>query len=120
MFIEPMCKLLKDLADGGKPAKYIRMDNSGENRKFVERAESADWQLKCSYEYTSRNTPQQNGRVEVQFATIAGTARAMCNAANMPEEISIKVSNEVLAHSTSLGNLVVDKDHKRTRFEQFG
>lgn len=34
-----------NLADDGKPAKFIRMDNSGENKKFVERAESSDWKL---------------------------------------------------------------------------
>ena len=40
-----MCKDLCKLADDGKPAKFIRMDNSGENKKFVERAESSDWKL---------------------------------------------------------------------------
>ena len=119
-FIEPMCKRLRDLADANKAVKYVRMDNSGENKKFVERAESADWKLKCNWEFTSRSTPQQNGLVEVQIATIAGRARAMCNAANMPEAVRVQVSCEVLSHSTELGNLVVDKGHKRTRNERMG
>ena len=119
-FIEPMCKDLRDLADNGKPAEFIRMDNSGENKKFVERAESADWKLNPTWEFTARNTPQQNGLVEVEFATIAGRARAMCNAANMNDSVRVRLSNEALSHSTALGNLVVDKGHNKTRYERMG
>ena len=96
------------------------MDNSGENNKFVERAASADWKLTHKNKFTSRNTPQQNGIVEVQFATIAGRGRAMCNHANIPEEVRIKIANEALSHSTSLGTLVVDKGQTKTRNERIG
>ncbi len=60
--------------------------------------------------FYNTSTYQQNGLIEVEFATIAGHARAMCNAANMIEKICILVANEVLTYHTALGNLVMDKD----------
>ena len=47
------------------------------------------------WEFTVCSTLQQNGLVEVEFATIAGRARAMCNAAHMSDSIQILVTNEV-------------------------
>ncbi len=79
-----MCKDLCKLADDGKPDKFILMDTSRENKMFVDHAESNDRKLNLVWEFTARNTPWQNGLVEVEFAAIAGRARAMCNAANMP------------------------------------
>ena len=61
---------------------YIRLDNSGENKKFVEHASGSDLKLNLKWEFTAHSTPQQNGLVEVEFATIAGHARTMCNVAN--------------------------------------
>eukprot|EP00804_Cyclotella_cryptica_P006706 CCRYP_008640-RA/>CCRYP_008640-RA protein AED:0.60 eAED:-0.00 QI:0/0/0/0.2/1/1/5/0/1261 len=119
-FIEPMCAFMRRLADKGMAAEYIRMDNSGENKKLVERATGADWKLNPKWEFTARSTPQQNGLVEVEFATIAGRARAMCNAANMNAKVRILVANEVLSYSTAFGNLVVDKDCRQTRYERMG
>ena len=81
-----MCADLRKLADNKTPVEYVRMDNSGENKKFIERAYSADWKLAPKWEFTLRNTPQQNGLVEVDLAMIAGRARAMCNAAKMSKE----------------------------------
>ena len=96
------------------------MDNSGENKKFLERAKDSDWLLSFQAEFTARNTPQQNGLVEVKIATIAGRARAMCNGAHMNNETRHYIANEVLSHSTDLDNLIVDKLHTKTRYERFG
>ena len=120
-FIEPFCKLLKAIQTRLKVKNTIvRMDNSGENKKFVERSTDADWQLNLTYEFTSSKTPQQNSLVEVQLATIAGRARAMLNQANVPLKIRIRLSNEVLSYATKLGNIVVDKGQTKTRYERFG
>ena len=120
-FIEPFCKVLKEMIVRLKRKNVIvRMDNSGENKKFQERSSDADWQLSLTYEYTASSTPQQNSIVEVQLATIAGRARAMLNQGNIPLRIRIKVSNEVIAWSTKLGNLIVDKGQTKTRYERFG
>jgi hypothetical protein len=76
--------------------------------------------LSFQAEFTARNTPQQNGLVEVKIATIAGRARAMCNAAHMNNETRHYIANKVLSHSTDLDNLLVDKLHTKTRYERFG
>jgi hypothetical protein len=81
-FIEPLCKDLYDLQQQNKGAKYIQIDYSGENKKFVERAASSDWKRTHKNKFTSRSTQQQNSMVEVQFATIAGRGQAMCNSGN--------------------------------------
>jgi hypothetical protein len=119
-FIETMLRILRDFTDRGYPPEAIRMDNAGENKKFMEVARSNEWNIKAEMECTSRSTPQQNNLVEINFATIGGRARAMCNYARMPDDIRVKVSNENLSHSTDLGNLVVDKGHTKTRYERMG
>ena len=118
--IEYMCKVLHELKTKKKPVKFVRMDNSGENKKFVEKAESAEWKHVCTWEFTARSTPQENGIIEVGLATIAGRARAMCNAANMPIKERTLVDNEALNHSTELGNLQVKKGESKTRNEKMG
>jgi len=37
--------------------EYIRMDNSGENKKLVERASGADRKLTPKWEFTACSTP---------------------------------------------------------------
>jgi hypothetical protein len=115
-----MRAFLRKRSEKGMTAEYIRMDNSGENKKLVERASGADWKLTPKWEFMAHSTPQQNGLVEVEFATIAGRARAMCNAAHMSDRIRILVTNEVLTYSTALSNLVVDKDKALMHFQLMG
>ena len=66
------------------------------------------------------STPQQTSLVEVEFATISGHARAMCNAANMNERVHILIANEVLMFSTALCNLVMNKDNSMTHHQKMG
>jgi hypothetical protein len=108
-FIEPMSALCK-LSENGMAMEYIQMGNSGENKKMVEHAWGAEWKLTQKWEFTVCSTPQQNCLVEVEFTTIAGHARAMCNAAHMSDHICIPVASKVLKYSTALSNVVVDKD----------
>ena len=69
----PFLKLLE--RHFGKGVKYIRCDNSGENKALQKECEKAG--LGISFEYTAPGTPQQNGRVERKFATFWGRMRAM-------------------------------------------
>ena len=115
-----MCRMLHELKEQKKPVKYVRMDNSGENKNLIEVAQSASWKHVCTWEFTAQSTPQENGIIEVGLATIACRGRAMCNAANMPDNIRVKLVHEVLSHQTALDNLSVDKGHSKTRYERFG
>ena len=68
--VELTCVKLNCLKEGGKPVKYIRLDNAGENISSQKCSESAAWKLSLEFEFTARDTPQQNSLVEVRFTTI--------------------------------------------------
>ena len=112
LMIEGYCTYLSDVERNGTVVKFIRMDNSGENKAFVNRAKSADWQLTFTPQFTSRSTPQQNSKVEVRIATLAGRARAMANAANFPLKERIRLAKYLLTKACDLDNLLVDKSGK--------
>eukprot|EP00957_Ditylum_brightwellii_P073862 5612026-Ditylum_brightwellii.AAC.1 len=61
--------MLSKWKQGGKAVKCIRLDNAGENKVLAVQNDSADWKLNIEYEFTARDTPQQNSMVEVGFAT---------------------------------------------------
>ena len=82
------------------------MGNSGEYTKPVNCVSGADWMLHPMWNFTVCSTLKQNGLVEVEFATIARRARAMCN--------------EILIYSTVLGNLVMDKDGTQFHYQLIG
>jgi hypothetical protein len=121
-FVEDFCKYITRIENRGLKWKrsgwIIRM----KTKKLLVQAKDSDWRLSFQAEFTARNTPQQNGVVEVKIATIAGRARSMGNAAHMDNETRHYIANEVLSHSTDLDldNLIVDKLHTKTRYERFG
>ena len=63
----------------GKHCKYMCMDNSGKNKKFLKQSKSADWKLTYKAEFTAINSSKQNSIVEIKFATIASRGRTMYN-----------------------------------------
>jgi hypothetical protein len=58
--VEPTCMLFEKWRQDGKPVKYLRLDNAGENIGLQKRSDSADWKLNIKFEYTAADTPQQN------------------------------------------------------------
>ena len=79
--VEPTVEQLHQCKTEGISPTVLCMDNAGENKLSQDRAESADWKLGLSYEFTARRTPQQNSIAEVAFTTITGQATAMMDAA---------------------------------------
>ena len=69
--VEPTCEQFYRWKQSGNPVKYVRLDNAGENKLLKKRCQSKDWKLKIEFEFTARDTPQQNSLAEVGFATIA-------------------------------------------------
>ena len=58
------------------------------------------------FEYTARDTPQQNHLAELAFATIANKGRAMMHAANLSLEMRYRVHREAFQTATLLDGLV--------------
>ena len=103
--VEPTCQQLYRWKETGLGAKYVRLDNAGENKKLQERAESADWKLGIVWEFTARDTPQQNSLAEVGFALIASQGRAMMAAAHVPVVVRKKVYRDAFKTATLLDAL---------------
>ena len=70
-------------------ARFLRMDNAKENVSLKARLEKEG--IEITIEFTSTNTPQQNGQVERSFATLCGQVRSMLNDSGVPDELRSKL-----------------------------
>jgi hypothetical protein len=120
--VEPTCEKLHKWREAGKPVKYLRLDNAGENKKLQERSDSSDWKLNIEFEYTARDTPQQNHLAELGFAIIANRGRALMHKANIPELVRYKVWREAFQTATLLDGLTIVELNgiNDTRFKHWG
>jgi hypothetical protein len=83
----------------------ICIDNAGINITLQDRSDSSDWKLGIKYEYTSRNTPQQNHLTEQGFAHIAKLGRALMNHGNIPLKWRSKLFAKAFKTATLLDGL---------------
>ena len=105
--VEPTCEKWYRWQQSGMPVKIVRCDNGGENKKLEKRSNSAMWKLDITFEYTARDTPQQNSLVEVGFTTIGNRARAMMIAANIVLPMRYRMYREAYTCATMLDWLVM-------------
>ena len=119
--VEPTCQQLSRWKDRGIPVKIIRCDNAGENLLLEKRLASKDWKLDVVFEYTARDTPQQNYLVEKGFDTMYSRGRAMMARANIPKPMKYVLFREVFKTATLLDGLVpiTLKGKMATRFEHY-
>jgi hypothetical protein len=119
--VEPTCEKLFKFKSEGKPIKYIRCDDGGENIGLMNRLQGSDWQLLVQFEFTGRDTPQRNHLAEDAFATIAGCGRAIMSAAGVPKNYLENFWREAFQTATYLGGFtMVELDNKYlTRFEHW-
>jgi hypothetical protein len=120
--VEPTCELLHKWKGQGRPVKYIRCDNAGENKKLEQRLNSNDWKMgNIRFEYTARDTPQANCLVEIAFSTLYNRTRAMLHHANVPWSIKGLVAKDCAKTATLLDSLLSVKigDKTATRWEHF-
>lgn len=74
------------------------------------------------FEFTARNTLQQNSKAEKGFDVLYGQGRAVMQAAIIPMEMRYKLFCKAFHHVTKLDNLVVTTINQKmaTRYEHFG
>jgi transposase InsO family protein len=106
-FPEQGLKLMKHLKEIGKPVRYIRCDNAGENKKFKELCEKEGLGIK--FEFTAPGTPQQNAKVERMFATLYGRTRAMLIAPGLTQQQKDELWAECAMTATKLQSVTVRK-----------
>ena len=68
----------------GTDIKYIRLDNSGENRSLQNECDKQN--LGIIFEFTAPGTPQQNSVVERKIPTLMGRSRAMMLTAGFSQQ----------------------------------
>ena len=76
--VEPTCEKLHKWKENGYNVTTIRCDNAGENVKLQKRSDSAAWKLNLTFEFTARDTPQQNHLAELAFATESFGGTGIC------------------------------------------
>ena len=76
--IDPNLERIEKWNNNGLVVKHMRLDNSCENKKLHEQAESKDLKMNIYFEYTVRDTPQQNYLEELRFLVIAKKGEHLC------------------------------------------
>ena len=98
----PFTTLFGKLKREGRPVKFIRCDNAGENRVLEQQCETMGFEI--TFEYTAPNTPQLNGKVERKFATLYARVRAALNGARLPSNLRSLLWCEAAKHMTLIEN----------------
>jgi hypothetical protein len=100
---EQLLTLLTNLKTAGIEFKFIRWDDSGENKSFHNALCSNRNNIK--FEFLGPRNPQQNGKVERKFQIFFGRIRAALNNAGLEEVIKSGVWAEFARTTTFLSNI---------------
>ena len=108
-------KVLK--AKYGIDIKYIRLDNSGENRSLQNECDKPN--LGIIFEFSAPGTPQQTSVVERKIPTLMGRSRVMMLTAGFSQQDKRKFWCEVISTATKLDNIMVRKERTKPPFKLF-
>ena len=97
--------------------KYIRLDNSRENRSLQKECDKQNFGI--MFEFTAPGTPQQNSVVERKISTLMGRSRAMMLTAGFSQQDNRKFWCEVISTTTKLDNIMVRKEMTKPPFTLF-
>ena len=100
----------------------VQQDNTGENKKSYAQSDQAIWKFYIQFEYTAKDTPQQNHLAELDFTASAARVRAMISHANINCESCLFFMQKAFKIAKTLGNIIfikIDGDLK-TRYEHIG
>jgi hypothetical protein len=100
--------LLTDLKIAEVNVKYIRCDDSGENKALFEACQAQGYGVK--FEFSGPRTLQQNGKVERKFQTFFGRIRAMLNSAGLKYQLRSGVWSVSAMTVTYLSNITSIKE----------
>ena len=109
---------IKELkAKYGIDIKYIRLDNSRENRSLQKECDKQN--LGIIFEFTAPGTPQQNSVVERKIPTLMGRSRAMMFTAGFSQQDKRKFWCEAISTATKLDNIMVRRERTKPPFTLF-
>ena len=84
------------------PVKIARCENAGKKTLFEKQSNSSEWKLSLDFEYTTRDTPQQNSLAGVIFVMIGNCGYVMMIYANILFENRYKLFKEAFTCDTFL------------------
>ena len=101
----------------GIDIKYVRLDNSGENKSLQKECDKKN--LGIIFEFTAPGTPQQNSVVERKIPTLMGRSQAMMLTAGFSQQDKRKFWCEVISTATELDNIMVRKERTKPPYTLF-
>jgi hypothetical protein len=99
--------------------KYIRCDNSGENHDIPNYLRERSPRMRCKFEITAPDSPQQNSKIERKFATLYGRVRAILNRAEFTENLRNMMWAFCSLHATRLDNILIRPDTHLSPYEMY-
>ena len=109
---------IKELkAKYGIDIKYMRLDNSGENRSLQKECDKQN--LEIIFEFSAPGTPQQNSVVDRKIPTMMGRSRTMMLTAGFSQQDKRKFLCEVISTTTKLDKIMVTKEMTKPPFTMF-
>ena len=113
---EDVITFLKTIkAKDNKTPNYLRLDNSTENKKLGKILKLKTPEL--NLEFTARNTPQQNGRLERNIAIIWGLTRCLMDGAGLSKHLRGNLWCETFKTATDLINISATPKRDELRCE---
>ena len=119
--VEPVCKQLNCWKEKGLGINTICCDNTVQNKALQLQSESAAWKLGIDYEFTARDTPEQNHLAEIAISNINSKGRVLMYCAHMPEVMKCKLFHDAWLMAVKLDGLklVTIKGKMVTQYEHF-
>jgi hypothetical protein len=114
-------QLARKLLDRGQQVKFIRCDNAGELRKLQKTCEESPekYLRDIQFEFTGRDTPQRNGKVERKIATMTRRMRATLNAAKLTKKYREKLWGEAVMFLEDVENVLQSRMHDQPAYQAF-
>ena len=110
-------RIKKLKAKYGIDIKYVRLDNSGENKSLQKECDKQN--LGIIFEFPVPGTPQQKSVVERKIPTLMGRSRAMMLKEGFSQQEKRKFWCEVISTATKLENIMVRKERTQHPYSLF-
>ena len=117
--VPTLMTFLRQMKARGTPVKFIRCDNAGENQDLQTKVEQSNDLMDIQFEFTARDNPQPNGKIERKFATVFARARANFEAAKLSRELRNKLWAEACSTAIDIENLIVSAKHNNPSYREF-
>jgi hypothetical protein len=120
--VQIVIKLIKRLQNETQvKVIYICFDNSGENHDIQTIIRDCNPSIKCKFEYTAPDSPQQNGTIERKFATFYGRVRDIINQAEFAAPLRGAMWAYCALHATrlELDNILICWDTHLSLYEMY-